>query len=318
MAQVCNVRASLRAHLESDWHLGNNGTVTGHRYARTFSFVCISVRLSIAKVPRLCSRFHSKVLVLNAKPNKASGKYFVGAIRNGHWYVVAPKIVSLKRWSHFEPWKAYAIEGWWLDNMLKASKLTRDTYLELAAKVNIGFQKYLMDVRASERFEKELAVHATIAAEEAKLQAQLLPMSDFAEVDLFVSYFDGEARFRRPMFAIVGGTNLGKSLLAAAIMRRIGDMTGVSDFLEVTVEDSDALDLVDVDRRLHAGVILDGAGDALLLKRNRETLQGRPKTSKGAKSATNVYASSYNFLQRAVVDTFDLSAANLDALLSDR
>jgi hypothetical protein len=56
-----------------------------------------------------------------------------------------------------------------------------------------------MDVRASERYEKELAVHAAIAAEEAKLQAQLLPMSDFAEVDLSVSYFDGEARFRRPL-----------------------------------------------------------------------------------------------------------------------
>ncbi|CAE8629146.1 unnamed protein product [Polarella glacialis] len=135
----------------------------------------------------------------HVKPNKASGKDFAGAIRNGHWYVVAPKIGSLKQWSNFEPWKAYAVEGWWLDNMLKAGKLTRDTYLELAAKVNIGFQKRLMDVRASERYEKELAVHAAIAAEEAKLQAQLLPMNDFAEVDLSVSYFDGEARFRRPL-----------------------------------------------------------------------------------------------------------------------
>ncbi|CAE8636430.1 unnamed protein product [Polarella glacialis] len=135
----------------------------------------------------------------HVKPNKASGKDFAGAIRNGHWYVVAPKIGSLKQWSNFEPWKAYAVEGWWLDNMLKAGKLTRDTYLELAAKVNIGFQKRLMDVRASERYEKELAVHAAIAAEEARLQAQLLPMNDFAEVDLSVSYFDGEARFRRPL-----------------------------------------------------------------------------------------------------------------------
>ncbi|CAE8636432.1 unnamed protein product [Polarella glacialis] len=109
----------------------------------------------------------------HVKPNKASGKDFAGAIRNGHWYVVAPKIGSLKQWSNFEPWKAYA--------------------------VNIGFQKRLMDVRASERYEKELAVHAAIAAEEAKLQAQLLPMNDFAEVDLSVSYFDGEARFRRPL-----------------------------------------------------------------------------------------------------------------------
>ncbi|CAE8618264.1 unnamed protein product, partial [Polarella glacialis] len=91
----------------------------------------------------------------HVKPSKASGEYFAGDIRIGHWYVVAPKISSLKQLSNFEPCKAYAVEGWWLDNMLKAGRLTH-TYLELA--VNIGFQKRLMDVRASERYEKELAV----------------------------------------------------------------------------------------------------------------------------------------------------------------
>ncbi|CAE8729149.1 unnamed protein product [Polarella glacialis] len=68
----------------------------------------------------------------HVKPSKASGEYFAGDIRIGHWYVVAPKISSLKQLSNFEPCKAYA--------------------------VNIGFQKRLMDVRASERYEKELAV----------------------------------------------------------------------------------------------------------------------------------------------------------------
>ena len=46
------------------------------------------------------------------------------------------------------------------------------------------------------------------------------------------------------------------------------------------------MDLAEFDRRVHAGVILDGVGDALFLKRNREALQGRPKVIKGAKSAT--------------------------------
>ena len=31
------------------------------------------------------------------------------------------------------------------------------------------------------------------------------------------------------------------------------------------------------DRRVHAGVLLDGVGDAMFLKRNRQGLQGRPK-----------------------------------------
>ena len=77
------------------------------------------------------------------------------------------------------------------------------------------------------------------------------------------------------------------------------------------------MDLAEFDRRVHAGVILDGVGDALFLKRNREALQGRPKVFKGAKSATNVFAYSYSFCSRAVVATFDLSAQNLDMLHSD-
>ena len=40
----------------------------------------------------------------------------------------------------------------------------------------------------------------------------------------------------------------------------------------------------------HHSKVLDGVGDALFLKRNRESLQGRPKLVKGARSATNGWA----------------------------
>ena len=45
--------------------------------------------------------------------------------------------------------------------------------------------------------------------------------------------------------------------------------------------------------RKHAGVLFDGVGDLLLLRENRESLQGRPKVTKGARSATNIYAYAY-------------------------
>ena len=56
------------------------------------------------------------------------------------------------------------------------------------------------------------------------------------------------------------------------------------------METNPVLDLADFDLRRHAGVLLDGVGDALILKRNRESLQGRAKVSKGGQSATNMYA----------------------------
>jgi len=64
-------------------------------------------------------------------------------------------------------------------------------------------------------------------------------------------------------------------------------------------------------------VLLDGGGEAMFLKRNREALQGRPKLVKGAKSATNMYSYAYTLCGRAVVATFDLSAVNLDQLKKD-
>ena len=101
---------------------------------------------------------------------------------------------------------------------------------------------------------------------------------------------DGSPRFRRPVLAIVGGTGLGKSMLAAHTLQRIAQTLGVPHFLEITVEELEQMNLADFDRRAHAGVILDGVGDALFLRRNRESLQDRPKMVmvKGAKSATNV------------------------------
>lgn len=104
----------------------------------------------------------------------------------------------------------------------------------------------------------------------------------------FVACHDGSSRFRRPILAIVGGTRLGKSMLAAHTLQRIAQQLGLPEYLEVTVEESEQMDLAEFDRRIHAGVILDGVGDALFLKRHREALQGRPKMVKGAKSATNL------------------------------
>ena len=55
---------------------------------------------------------------------------------------------------------------------------------------------------------------------------------------------------------------MGKSMLAVDILRCIAENLRLPDFLEVTVEDSEQMDLVDFDRSRHARVILDGVGDA--------------------------------------------------------
>jgi hypothetical protein len=71
----------------------------------------------------------------------------------------------------------------------------------------------------------------------------------------------------------VGDTNCGKSLLAADVLRRVGAVLGLTDDLEVIVKDDSFLDFADLDVQRHAGVLLDGVDDALVLKQSREVLQ---------------------------------------------
>ena len=252
----------------------------------------------------------------HVEPNKASGKSYIGAVRHGHFYVVVNKIGSLEEWTDFPPWDAYGVEGWWLDNLLKQGKLERKEYLKLAAKVVIGFQKRLTDVRAAERFERECAVAAHVAKESSLLEEKVRPIKRFPEVRRFVDQF-AETKERRAMLLIVGATNLGKSMLASNVLQQVGEIVGVAGFLEITVEDNVHLALEDYDLRIHSGVLLDGVADALTLKHHREALQGRAKMAKGGQSGTNVYAYPFTFSRRAVVATMDLSADNLGALETD-
>ena len=94
-------------------------------------------------------------------------------------------------------------------------------------------------------------------------------------------------------------------------MRKVATQLGLASFVEVTVEGGEHLDFQDCQVDKHAGVLLDGVADAQILKRHREMLQGRAKTSYGARSATMVYAYPFSLAERAVVATMDLAASNL-------
>ena len=112
---------------------------------------------------------------------------------------------------------------------------------------------------------------------------------------------------------------MGKSTLGGNVLERIAGKLSLTNgsYLEVTVETDGHLDLADFDLDVHGGVFLDGLGDIATLKSNRESLQGRPKVTKGARSATMKHAYPYTFARRAIVATSDLSAANIDMLVSD-
>ena len=249
-------------------------------------------------------------------PNRASGGAYAGAVRHGHFYVVVDKIGSLHTWTDFRPFKDYPVEAWWLDNLLKQGKLTHDVYLGYGARLGVGFQRRLADVAAAQRYLMQKAVEEAVKAAQAELGAITFPMKDFPEVEEFLGCFLKQLH-RRPVLAIIGGTNLGKSMLGAHVLRKLGQILGLGTFVEIAVEMNPHLDFADFDWARDAGALLDGVGDAYILKKNREALQGRPKLTKGGQSATNVYSYSYTLFKRGVVATFDLSAKNLQAFERD-
>ena len=169
------------------------------------------------------------------------------------------------------------------------------------------------------RTERVIAIKEHVRREAAATAArgEQQPFRQFAEVLEFVDKFIAEGLERRPIIAVLGGTFLGKSKLAAHVLMLVAAALGLEGFLEVTVEQDASIDLTDFNIDVHAGVLLDGVGDALFLKHNRESLQGRPKLGKGGRSGTMMYAYPFTFARRAVVATFDLSAKNLEAFTTD-
>ena len=234
---------------------------------------------------------------------------------HGHWYVEVNKMGTCFADTNYKAWRDYTPSVAWLNGLWDSRKLGHDQYLALSVKFRTGHAKRKRDVLEVQRDEYESAVaeHALRESDALDIAQPLCKLRAFPEIDAFVESFKAPDR-RRPVLVLVGGSNSGKSLLAADALRRIGKVLGLQEFVEVTVEADDALDFSAFDHRRHSGVLLDGVGDVATLWKSREILQGRPKVTRGGRSATMRYSYPYTLARRAIVVTLDLTALRLDWL----
>ena len=195
------------------------------------------------------------------------GKALRFAAAQGLWYVAVKKAGTLSSETNFRAWRDYVPRAEWYKSAWDAHKLTDEMYESYSVQLRSGHSGRKRDLTELEADAKSNAVRDHVAREQARLiKAGIFkPMRCFAEVNEFVKAFEDPDRCRRPILAVVGGTGLGKSILAAEVLRRVGTVLGLRDFSEVTVEDDDFLDLTDFDLRFHSGVLLDGVGDAPLV-----------------------------------------------------
>ena len=256
--------------------------------------------------------FRPRVDVRAAMRNALGAKL---AAHHGLWYVAVLKMGTVQASTNFIAWRDYTPFASWIDGLWAARKLTPVQFLELSRDAGAGFASRARDAQAVMRGELEASIKRHIAAESEDLVR--LPPRAFPVIDEFVQYFEGPGRWRRPMMVLLAPTNLGKSMLAEHVLQRVAKLVDVPGHLEVTVEADEHIDLSDYHHERHSGVLLDGVGDVLFLKKNREMLQGRPKLCKGGKSATNVYAYPFTLCRRAIVVTMDMSVANVDLFETD-
>jgi len=235
------------------------------------------------------------------------------------WYVAVRKAGTLEVAGNHHAGRDYEARAEWAVALWRQHKLSHESFLRMSAEFREGHAKRKRDVDEVMRDEKAAATQGRVAAVLKALKGggHLLPIRPFSDIDAFVAMFADPAMWRRPILVIVGATNTGKSMLAADVLRRVGRVVGAGGFVEVIVEKDMMLDFSDFDGETEAGVLLDGVGDVRVLQQNREALQGRPKLTKGGKSATMMYSFTFSLCRRAVVVTMDLSAKNLHLLKTD-
>ena len=242
---------------------------------------------------------------------------------HGVWYVSIFKEGTVQADTNFAAGVWYKPKPAWLESLFREKKLNYDAYVAMSARdFPVGHANRKRDAQEAIRDVRKKAVEDAVAKEVNKLKSagSYKKRKAFQEVDEFQGFFDDTPRWRRPVLLIIGTTNLGKSMLAGAVLEELGMKAGVAQpgFLEITMEEDGHLDFAELNTSKHVGVILDGVADTLLLKKHRETLQGRPKILKGAKSATMKFAYAYTLCRVPIIATMDTAASNLELLDTDK
>ena len=90
----------------------------------------------------------------------------------------------------------------------------------------------MLDVSAVRRTERVFAIREHLRREAAFFKdSDVKAFRVFAEIYLYISYFDPKVPYwRRPILLIIGATNLGKSMLAADVIKRVGKILGLTRY----------------------------------------------------------------------------------------
>ena len=142
---------------------------------------------------------------------------------HGLWYVYVMKNGTKASDSNLVPWRDYRPLPQWLVGLWSDHKLDDDKYLALSAQFRSGHANRRRDVLVICREMKQDVVSQRVGQELAELK-RLGLKKDFKSFDVVNQFVDlfRTAAWRRPVLVIIGGSNMGKSMLAGHVMNKVG------------------------------------------------------------------------------------------------
>ena len=234
----------------------------------------------------------------NASPTQARGKNQRTVVDQGHFYVFANKVGTLKvATSGHEPWAEYKVCGWWLDELWSQHKLSHHVYIDYAASVRVG---YLTRVRqANALIERE--AKAILTAKRNQISNLLEPLQKPWRQDVLMQLEPWKAQYgqvlgRYKFLVLLGASCTGKSSLARSL--------GKSPFVQ-TVQNATSLDLRDYSAERHDVIVLDNINDQQFVLDNRAVLQSNNDIHTLAESKTGIYSYSIWLWKVPIVMTVD-------------
>ena len=221
----------------------------------------------------------------NGRPNDLLGEGWGGrreqvSLDRGFFYVFADKVGTARvegqecvagnykpAWTG-EP-KSYPVRGQWVDNLLKAYKLTLDSYdayLHLC-RDGVPFRKRNLEALRQREDELELKHELKDRAKRLRNNPTVYqPFSLVPEAQAWLEVFQAE-RMRYPLLLVLapsftGKTEWAKSLFSSALLVQIGDLGHFPAKMR------------QFSRKLHDGLVVDDVRDLAFLTLHQEKLQG--------------------------------------------
>ena len=176
----------------------------------------------------------------------------------GCYYLLAPKIGSLRTGGNVSAYKDFGVSPEWITNLVQGEKMEFCDARAEMTRCGKGYQRRMAELKAWEHGKKELKLQEHIVAEQAYHRAHNLAFRAFPEISAWFARNTKPHMRRKEILVVEGPSGLGKTEYIKALV-------GEGQCLELNAESMDTPMLLGLDSSLHKLVFWDECKVQLVL-----------------------------------------------------